>query len=144
MAFQALAVDADTIVARGEETDWSLSAGKPLFLVVNMRPLPDSIRCDKQAIALDTILWLEGDWNYTRLYLLNHSVRMSSRTLSWYERQLIDFIRVRKDAIVNPLYVQTVESISSRPRRMKIVLITGEHIEVTRRRQALVRKRFKQ
>lgn len=107
-----------------------------------MEALPNSIRCDKRAIALDTILWLEGDWNYTRLYLRNHSIRMSSRTLSWYERQLSHFVRVRKNAMVNPHYVLAVESISSRPRRLKIILTNGQQIEVTRRRQAFVRKRF--
>ena len=105
---------------------------------------PDNfIRCDKQHIALDIIIWLEGDWNYTRIYQQDQPVRISSRTLSWYEKQLAQFVRVRKDAMVNPAYVQTVQTISSRPRRLGITMSNGQHIEVTRRRQAFVRKHLK-
>lgn len=107
-----------------------------------MKSVLNTIRCDKQAIALDAILWLEGDWNYTRIYQYNQPVRVSSRTLSWYERQLTTFVRVRKDVMVNPAHVQGIESISSRPPRLKIILSNGEQIEVTRRRQAFVRQQF--
>lgn len=100
------------------------------------------ICCDKQRINLDTILWLEGDWNYTRIYQQDHPVSLSAYTLKWYERQLVDFVRVRKDAIVNPLHVCAIQRISSRPRRLKVILSNGEQVEVTRRRQAFVRKQL--
>lgn len=107
-----------------------------------MESVLNTIRCDKQAIALDTILWLEGDWNYTRIYQHNQPVRVSSRTLSWYERQLTTFVRVRKDVMVNSAHVRAIESISSRPPRLKVTLSNGEQIEVSRRRQAFVRRQF--
>lgn len=97
------------------------------------------ICCDKQRIELDAIVWLEGDWNYTRIYQLNKPVSLSAYTLKRYERQLAGFVRIRKDAIVNPLYICAMLKISSRPRRLKIVLTNGEQLEVTRRRQAIVR-----
>ena len=98
---------------------------------------------DRQPIALDTILWLEGDWNYTRIYAIDQPVRISAYTLKWYERHLTGFLRIRKDVMVNPAHVLAVERISSRPRRMKVILINGEHIEVTRRRQAFILQKLK-
>lgn len=101
------------------------------------------ICCDKQRIDLDAIVWLEGDWNYTRIYQQNQSASLSAYTLKWYERQLRNFVRVRKDAIVNPIHVCGIQSISSRPRRLKLFLSNGEQLEVTRRRQTEVRRQFK-
>lgn len=95
-------------------------------------------------IALDAIIWLEGDWNYTRIYPQGQPMRMSAYTLKWFERQLTSFLRIRKDVMVNPSYVQAVESISSRPRRMRVVLTNGAVIEVTRRRQTFVRRQLMQ
>ena len=100
------------------------------------------IICDKKSIALNAIVWLEGDLNYTWIYPYNQPAQLSSYNLKWYESLLTNFIRIRKDAIVNPLQVQALHSISSRPRRLKIVLSTGEQLEVSRRRQAFVRKYF--
>ena len=101
------------------------------------------ICCDKQRIELDAIVWLEGDWNYTRIYQQNQSANLSAYTLKWYERQLAGFVRIRKDAIVNPRHVCGLESISSRPRRLRIILSNGEQLEVTRRRQPQVRQQLK-
>ena len=97
------------------------------------------ICCDKQRIELDTIVWLEGDWNYTRIYQLDKPVSLSAYTLKRYEQQLAGFVRIRKDAMVNPLYICALLRISNRPRRLKIVLTNGEQLEVTRRRQTIVR-----
>ena len=100
------------------------------------------IYCDKQRINLNSILWLEGDWNYTRIYQKNKAVSLSAYTLKRYERQLTEFIRVRKNAMVNPKHVDTIVRISGKPGRLILVLSNGEEIEVTRRRQGLVRKQF--
>lgn len=102
----------------------------------------DHIICDKKRIELSSILWLEGDWNYTRIYQQGESVYLSAYTLKWYERHLTEFVRVRKNAIVNPLHVRALKSISSRPRRLQLILSNGELVEVTRRRQAMTRRWF--
>lgn len=103
---------------------------------------PNSVRCDNQDLALHTIIWLEGDWNYTRIYQQNQPARLSAYTLKWYERRLTDFIRVNKDAMVNPLHVRALQPISSRPRRLNLLLTNGEEVEVSRRRQGHVRRSF--
>lgn len=71
-------------------------------------------------------------------------MRISAYTLKWYERQLTGFLRIRKDVMINPACVCAIESISNRPRRMRVVLTNGEQIEVTRRRQTLVRSQLRQ
>lgn len=100
------------------------------------------IICDKKPIALHSIVWLEGDWNYTWIYPYNQPAQLSSYNLKWYEDQLTGFLRVSKRAMVNPVYICAIERISSRPRRLRLILVSGEHIEVTRRRQAFVRQKW--
>ena len=94
-------------------------------------------------IALDAIIWLEGDWNYTRIYPQGQPMRMSAYTLKWFEQRLAGFLRIRKDAIINPAHVSALEYISTHPRRIRVVLTNGDQIEVTRRRQAFVCRKLK-
>lgn len=101
------------------------------------------VRCDGQLIAHESIVWLEGDWNYTRIHRQNELTHLSAYTLKWYEQLLTSFVRVSKDAMVNPQHVQSVISLSSRPRRLQLILSNGEQIEVARRRQAETRRHFK-
>ena len=98
------------------------------------------IFCDKNRIQTSSIIWLEGDWNYTRIYQIDQTIYLSSYTLKWYERILPSFVRVRKDAIVNPLYVHSIQRLSSRPRKLQLMLSDGKLIEVARRRQAMTRR----
>ncbi|OIN58084.1 LytTR family DNA-binding domain-containing protein [Arsenicibacter rosenii] len=100
------------------------------------------IRFDKQAIAARSIIWLEGDWNYTRIYQQDKPTKMSAYTLKWYQEQLADFIRVRKDAIVNPQHIRAVLSTPSQPRRLRLLLSNGDEVEVARRRQVFVKRRL--
>nr|WP_293842597.1 LytTR family DNA-binding domain-containing protein [uncultured Arsenicibacter sp.] len=100
------------------------------------------IRFDKQAIAAQSIIWLEGDWNYTRIYQQGRPAQMSAYTLKWYQEQLTDFIRVRKDAIVNPQHIRAVLSTPSQPRRLRLLLSNGDEVEVARRRQVFVKRRL--
>jgi len=93
-------------------------------------------------ISLDTIVWLKGDWNYTRIYAQNQPMRMSAYTLKWFELRLGGFLRVRKDAIINPAHVCALQSIANRPGGILLLLTNGDQIEVTRRRQAFVRRQL--
>lgn len=101
-----------------------------------------AIRCDGKEIVLSDIIWLKGDWNYTRINYGNNRPVLSSRTLKWYEENLTDFIRIRKDVIVNPGYVKNIEVVSAHPRKLVVILHNGCLFEVTRRRQSYVYKKF--
>lgn len=100
------------------------------------------ILCDREKLDIHTIIWLKGDWNYTWIYQQGQPVRVSAYTLKWYERNLSGFIRVSKGAMVNPMHVRGLQPISSRLRRLRVLLSNGEELEVTRRRQAMVRRQF--
>ncbi|OIN55490.1 LytR/AlgR family response regulator transcription factor [Arsenicibacter rosenii] len=101
------------------------------------------IRCDCETIDISRIVWLEGDWNYTRIYLIDRPVRLSAYTLKKYERELSQFVRISKKAIVNPAYVRLLHSVSGRPGRTWLQLCDGKFIEVSRRRSSTVKGLFK-
>ena len=111
-------------------------------MLIHTNGSTEFIRCDGELIAQTSIVWLEGDWNYTRIHRQNNLVHLSAYTLKWYELLLANFVRVSKDAIINPQHVQTMVSLSSRPRRLQLTLSNGETIDVARRRQAETRRRL--
>ena len=114
-----------------------------------MKPLSHLI-CDRQPIALDAIVWLEGDWNYTRIYLQDQPVRLSSYTLKWYEDKLSGFWRVRKNALVNPIHIQELNTLPATTlcvhnrHGLQVVLSNGVQLEVTRRRRVFIRREWAQ
>ena len=57
------------------------------------------------AVSVQSIMWLEGDANYTRVHFQDGSVKLITQSLHWFEKNL-DFIRVHRSAIINPSYVQ--------------------------------------
>ena len=103
----------------------------------------EHIRCDRQLIASESIVWLEGDVNYTRIHLQDQPVKLSARTLKWYEDRLNGFIRIRRDAVINPALIQRIHRIPNRPDRTLIVLSNGTQLEIARRRQEEVRHQLK-
>lgn len=57
------------------------------------------------AVFVQSIMWLEGDANYTRVHFQDGSIKLITQSLHWFEKNL-DFIRVHRSAIINPAYVQ--------------------------------------
>lgn len=56
-------------------------------------------------VRIDSIVWLEGEANYTRIHYQNGSYAIVTQPLQWFEHNL-DFIRVHRSAIINPAYIQ--------------------------------------
>ncbi len=102
------------------------------------------IRCDNQRIGCDSIIWLEGDYNYTYIHQLSKPTKVSARTLKWYESRLTQFIRVRRDAMVNPAHIRAVFRDETRPDQLKLLLSNGEVLPIARRRLAEVRQQVRQ
>ncbi|WP_019987055.1 LytR/AlgR family response regulator transcription factor [Rudanella lutea] len=102
-----------------------------------MNPL--FICCDRQQITLNNIIWLEGDINYTRIHQQRGRLIVSAYTLKRYEELLHGFVRVRRDAIVNPVHIAEIRNDPGRPARLTIILSDGQELAVTRRRQLHVR-----
>lgn len=79
------------------------------------------------------ILRLEGDGNYTRLYLANKTKPLIiSQNLRYFEVLLPRFLRIHKSALVNPDYVREV--VDKGCKQMKLVLMDGTLVAVARRR----------
>ena len=58
-----------------------------------------------EPVRIDSIVWLQGDANYTRLHQQDNAVLLVTQPLFWFEQHL-NFIRVHRSAIINPMYVQ--------------------------------------
>lgn len=59
-------------------------------------------------IALKDILYFKSDSNYTRIVLIDGSVRIASRTLKVYDSKLNGgFLRVHNSYLVNPAYIKS-------------------------------------
>ncbi|MBD2752279.1 LytTR family DNA-binding domain-containing protein [Spirosoma validum] len=71
-------------------------------------------------IQIDSILWLEGEASYTRVHYQNGAVAIVTQPLQWFEHHL-NFVRVHRSAIINPLYVQEFEHKSGRSGWVRLV-----------------------
>ncbi|MGF7216320.1 DNA-binding LytR/AlgR family response regulator [Spirosoma lacussanchae] len=90
-------------------------------------------------VAIDFITYLEGYGNYTRVYQQAKSTPLViSQTLKWFEDQLPAFIRTHKSMMVNPSYVANISQ-GDDARTIRLKLVDGSWISVSRRRADLVR-----
>lgn len=64
-------------------------------------------------VLINSIVWLEGEANYTRVHYQDGSFSIVTQPLQWFEHHL-HFIRVHRSAIINPMYVHTFELKSGR------------------------------
>lgn len=56
-------------------------------------------------VLINSIIWLEGEANYTRVHYLNGTFAIVTQPLQWFEQHL-NFVRVHRSAIINPVHVQ--------------------------------------
>lgn len=56
--------------------------------------------------VVNSILWLEGEANYTRVHYQNGTQSIVTKPLSYFE-QFSGFIRVHRSAIINLMYAHT-------------------------------------
>lgn len=95
-------------------------------------------------ILISSIVWLEGEANYTRIHRLNDTSPMVTQSLYWFE-QYVNFIRVHRSAIINPLYVLEFGHKKGRSGWVrlvndKIVTISRAHLESTVERLMLINR----
>ncbi len=99
---------------------------------------------DKRQIFAGDIVWMEGDWNYTRIHTIHNTTLLSSYTLKCYQQQLPGFWRIRKDAMVNAAHVFSVKRVANDPKKVQVTLTNGVQIMVARRRQFQLRHHWAQ
>jgi two-component system LytT family response regulator len=82
----------------------------------------------------DEILWMEGEINYTHIYLTNGKIIHISKTLKDFEELLCSsdtvFLRIHKTFIVNLKHATEFNTIES-----KIKLSSGKYVDVSRRKK---------
>lgn len=77
------------------------------------------------------IAFLEGNENYTNIYLKNGEQLLSSYTLLRHEEKLKGFIRVSRRHLINPEYIKEYKLDNPTPH---MVLKGGEKIKIPRRK----------
>ena len=82
-------------------------------------------------ISIGSIVWLEGDGNYTRIHYQDGTSALVTQPLVWFEHYL-DFIRIHRSAIVNQAYIQAFERIDSRSATVR--LLNNKELSVARNR----------
>ncbi|MFD2569143.1 LytR/AlgR family response regulator transcription factor [Spirosoma soli] len=82
-------------------------------------------------VLINSVMWLEGEANYTRVHYQDGSFTMVTQPLQWFERQF-NFIRVHKSAIVNPTYIREFKQKKSRVGWVQ--LLNGMVLPVSRSR----------
>ena len=85
-----------------------------------------------------SIIWMEGDGNYTRVHFSSGRIESLPYTLKLIESKLPDFVRIHKSSLVNPIYVQELNSRGYRDYYMK--LSSGHILSVSRKRIHLITK----
>jgi DNA-binding LytR/AlgR family response regulator len=90
-------------------------------------------------VPINTIVWLEGEANYTRVHYEDETISLVTQPLHWFEQHL-NFIRVHRSAIINPMYVQ--EFVHKKGRSGWVRLINNKVIPVARTRLELTAARL--
>lgn len=93
--------------------------------------MPRPIRTNKTLLA-ESILWLEGEGNYTRIHRQAQPVEVSAYTLKRFEERFNGFLRVRRNALVNPVHIEGLRRTSCA--ELVVLLSDGTVLPVSRRR----------
>ncbi|QMW06063.1 LytTR family DNA-binding domain-containing protein [Spirosoma foliorum] len=85
-----------------------------------------------------TVLYLTGDVNYSHVHLLSGQIILSCRTLKWFAQQWPYFIRVHKQALVNPIYIHQLNLGPTLRSNSYLIMQDAAQLAISRRRVASV------
>ncbi|WP_407520261.1 LytTR family DNA-binding domain-containing protein [Lacibacter sp. MH-610] len=90
-------------------------------------------------VALDEIIRLQAESNYTHIFLRSKSVFVSAKTLKEYDEILSGhhFMRVHKSHLVNPAFIEAYTKSG------ELQLSDGSVVEVSRRKKEFVQEALK-
>jgi DNA-binding LytR/AlgR family response regulator len=80
----------------------------------------------------ETILWLEGDGNYTRIHRQQRPPMVMAYTLKRFEERFQGFVRVRRNVLINPRHISAYEQ--NYPAQLLLHLTDGTVVLASRRR----------
>ncbi|MCK8494759.1 MULTISPECIES: LytTR family DNA-binding domain-containing protein [Spirosoma] len=113
-------------------------------MATTAHPIDASIKIPgfNKPVQLNTIVRLQGFGNYTWLYRDALKPLLVAKSLNWFEQLLPDFVRVHKSDLINPSFVQTIDSLNART--LELSLYNRQIIKVSRRRIEPVTTKLKQ
>ncbi|GAB3894803.1 LytTR family DNA-binding domain-containing protein [Spirosoma agri] len=91
----------------------------------------------EKPIAIESIVWIEGDGNYARLHFTTGQFYLAAHTLNWFKKQLSGFIRIHKSVLINPAHV--VQFAQTKAKEAQVFMSTGSSLDIARRRIGEVR-----
>ncbi|GAB4039662.1 LytTR family transcriptional regulator DNA-binding domain-containing protein [Spirosoma gilvum] len=80
------------------------------------------------------ILYLIGDINYCRIYLINGEVVLMSHTLKWYEDRWPSFLRIHKRVLINPTYAYSLHMSPHSRNNSHVIMDNQASLPIARRR----------
>ncbi|WP_293691037.1 LytTR family DNA-binding domain-containing protein [Spirosoma sp. 48-14] len=85
------------------------------------------------------ILYITGEVNYCYLHMVDGQVILMARTLKWYAQRWPHFLRVHKQALVNPMYACQITLAPHLRLPSYVVMSNQSRLPISRRRLSLVR-----
>ncbi len=89
-----------------------------------------------QPLSIESIVWLEGEGNYSWANFSDGHRCLLTQTLKRLESQLPTFLRIHKSALINPVHVRSFRRIGSKC--AYIILSNGMKLSISRRRIDMV------
>ena len=94
-----------------------------------------------QVVEIQDIIYCEANGNYTNIHFTNKSLICASKPIHEYEELLSDcnFVRIHKSFLVNLEHVKEY----LRGEGGKVILSSGDEVEVSRRKKDLLMEKMK-
>lgn len=92
-----------------------------------------------KSVSVESLVWIEGEGNYSIVHFDNQQTHLASVTLKWFERQLIPFLRVHRKALVNPACIRSLTFEGAN--QGAVILKDGRTLPISRNRMNAVKQR---
>jgi two-component system, LytTR family, response regulator len=111
---------------------------KPTLTQGNIIASTEVLRIAHQYVAIEDVVMLEGDSNYTKVWLKNGKKILCAKTLKSYQESLQEpfFVRIHKKTVINLHYLLSFDTHNCE----NVSLKTGKTLEISRRRKTHFRK----
>ena len=90
-------------------------------------------------IEINTIIRVEANSNYSKMFFTNGKTLVVAKVLRWFEENLADerFVRIHRTHIINKFFIRNYIQGTIRPARGgKVYLENGEYINVSKRKRS--------
>ena len=92
----------------------------------------------QKSLTTQIITHLTGANNYTWLHYKNGKRELFSKPLHYFQTKLPNFIRIHRTALVNPLFVETIQLPTTKKKSGSLTMQAGLTLPISRRRVVLI------